>query len=65
MPYIFSEIDQTASSQTWWRSGIKETPADLTGTPSGNFFATTHGLVQTHPALSAATLTGDIIKCNF
>lgn len=51
---IASDKSDQTTSASWWRSHTADGGSSLGDTSSGNgnFFSATHGIVQTHPALS-------------
>lgn len=46
-----SDKSDQSTAETWWRSHLTTPSADVS-IDTSNFFSATHGLVQTHPALS-------------
>lgn len=50
--FYFSDSDKTdqSTAASWWRSHITTPGADIA--LENNYFSATHGIVQTHPALS-------------
>lgn len=46
-----SDKSDQSTAESWWRSHLTTPSADVS-IDTSNFFSATHGLVQTHPALS-------------